>query len=247
MSVFSGLIWGLMAFATMLVTIQYYLPQLKERVRASGSEALAGSAESEPDQDVFSPETGRFHCELFNHRGFAVGMLFLCALLAFWCGSVAGQHSLHSIGLVKMTVAMAVLSCVFITDMELLMVPNLCPIILVVTRGITVICEFIWMREYAPSWLLDSVIALVASLAMLLIMARVTRGGIGMGDVKLFSSLGFLCGIRALCFTLMFAFLICAVVSTGLLVCKKKHLKDALPLGPFIWLGYCVTVLLSIM
>ena len=169
---------------------------------------------------------------------------YLCS--AALCGYSAYQHSVSLTAMLKMTLALCVLSCVFITDLELMIIPNVCSVVLLVARLVTVLIELVVAKNEAWVWLLNSLIALVASLLLLIIMSKVTHGGLGMGDVKLFSSLGFLCGIRAVCFTLMFAFLICALVSTGLLITKKKQLKDSLPLGPFIWLGYGVTVLLSI-
>ncbi len=243
MSFVWSLVWGLAAIAVMSVTMKYYLPRLSERARLTTSEALARS-DGEGSQPDAAPGSGS---RISDKPLYVLLMLVLCGGYSAWCGYVAAEHAVSVIGMLKMMLAMAVLSCVFITDMELMMIPNLCSIILLAGRAVTIVLEFIWLRDEAVAWLLNSVIALVVSLLLLLLMTKVTRGGLGLGDVKLFSSLGFLCGIRAVCFTLMFAFFICAVASTGLLLTQKKKLKDSLPLGPFIWAGYGVTVLLSIM
>lgn len=247
MSIIWSLIWGILALAIMSITIKYYLPVLSKRALVIASEASANSEDSEAKIDVPVEINGKYHSEILNRRALTLVMLFICAGFAVWCGFTAAEHSASAIGMLKMTLGMCVLSCIFITDMELMMIPNLCSLVLLGGRILTIIAEFIWMKDEAMAWLLNSVIALVISLLLLLIMAKLTRGGLGMGDVKLFSSLGFLCGVRAVCFTLMFAFLLCALASTGLLLSRKKQLKDSLPLGPFIWLGYGVTVLLSIM
>lgn len=248
MSIAWSLVWGLLAFATMSVTIKYYLPRLAERIQAIASETPANSCNSDDEQVENVPQIkGKYNSAILNQRVPAIVMLVVCACFAVWCGYTASTHSVTVLSMVKMTLAMAVLSCVYITDIELMTIPNLCSIIMIAGRVITVICEFIWLRDEAAPWLLNSIIAMIASLIVLLIMTKVTRGGLGMGDVKLFSSLGLLCGVRAVCFTLMFAFILCALASTVLLVTKKKHLKDLLPMGPFIWMGYGVTVLLSIM
>ena len=109
-----------------------------------------------------------------------------------------------------------------------------------------ILFELVLDKEEALLWFVDSIIATISILIILIVVARLSHEGLGMGDVKLLSSFGFLCGIRAVCFTLFFAFVLCAIVATGLLIAKKKQLKDSLPLGPFIWLGYGVAVLLSI-
>lgn len=248
MSIVWSLVWGLLVFATMLVTIKYYLPCLTERTQTSASEALAYSCSSDNEQDQIVPESnGRYNSAILNHHIYTIVMLVSCVSFSVWCGYIASVHSVTAVSMVKMTLAMAVLSSTFITDMELMTIPNLCSVIMVVGRVATIIYEFICIKDDAGTWLLNSVIAMIMSLIVLLIMTKVTQGGLGMGDVKLFSSLGFLCGVRAVCFTLMFAFILCALISTILLVTKKKKLKDSLPMGPFIWMGYGVTVLLSVM
>lgn len=247
MSIIWSVIWGILALAIMSITIKYYLPVLSKRAQVMASEASANSEDNEVEIEVPVGFNGNYRSEILNRRTITIIMLLLCAGFSMWCGFTAGEHSASIIGMLKMTLGMCVLSCIFVTDMELMMIPNLCSLVLLGGRILTIVAEFIWMKDEAMAWLLNSLIALVISLLLLLIMAKVTRGGLGMGDVKLFSSLGFLCGVRAVCFTLMFAFLLCALASTGLLLSRKKQLKDSLPLGPFIWLGYGVTVLLSIM
>lgn len=247
MSIIWSLIWGILALAIMSITIKYYLPMLSKRAQVRASEASANSEDNDVKIELPIEQDGKYHSDILNRRVIMLLMLLLCAGFAMWCGFTAAEHSASIVGMLKMTLGMCVLSCIFITDMELMMIPNLCSLVLLGGRILTIIAEFIWMKDEAMPWLLNSVIALVISLLLLVIMAKLTRGGLGIGDVKLFSSLGFLCGVRAVCFTLMFAFLLCALASTGLLLSRKKQLKDPLPLGPFIWLGYGVTVLLSIM
>lgn len=247
MSIIWSIVWGILALAIMYITIKYYLPLLSKQNQVMASEASANPKSTDANDVPVVKQENRFHSRILNNRIYTVVMLVACVGYAVWCGYTASEHSASIIGMLKITLGMCVLSCVFVTDMELMMIPNLCSLVLLGGRAITIICEFIWQKDEAVSWLLNSLIALVLSLILLLIMSKVTRGGLGMGDVKLFSSLGFLCGVRAVCFTLMFAFLLCALTSTGLLLSRKKQLKDSLPLGPFIWLGYGVTVLLSIM
>ena len=247
MSIIWGLVWGILALAIMSITIKYYLPMLSKQSQVKTSEASVNSEDTDATSGHSLKKSGKYNSEILNHRAFTVTMLVLCACFAIWCGYTAVEHSDSVIGMLKMTLGMCVLSCIFVTDMELMMIPNLCSLVLLGGRIIAIVAEFIWTKDEATAWLLNSLIAIVICLLLLLIMAKITRGGLGMGDVKLFSSLGFLCGVRAVCFTLMFAFLLCALASAGLLLSRKKQLKDSLPLGPFIWLGYGVTVLLSIM
>lgn len=246
MSVIWSLLWGIMVFAIMVITTKYYLPNLSKRSEDTASEAPATFCGDVGEKKVGQSTVYFYRSAILRNRYLFFIILAVCSCIAALCGYSAYQHSVSLTAMLKMTLALCVLSCVFITDLELMIIPNVCSVVLLVARLVTVLIELVVAKNEAWVWLLNSLIALVASLLLLIIMSKVTHGGLGMGDVKLFSSLGFLCGIRAVCFTLMFAFLICALVSTGLLITKKKQLKDSLPLGPFIWLGYGVTVLLSI-
>jgi prepilin signal peptidase PulO-like enzyme (type II secretory pathway) len=79
----------------------------------------------------------------------------------------------------------------------------------------------------------------------LLALSRLTRGGLGMGDVKLFGALGFLVGLYATISTLFLALLICVAASFVLLIAKKRGLKDKLPFAPFILAGFTAAMILS--
>jgi possible prepilin peptidase len=46
--------------------------------------------------------------------------------------------------------------------------------------------------------------------------------------------------------SLLFSFLLCALCSLPVLLLKKKNLKDALPLGPFIYFGFGFAAMLSL-
>lgn len=64
------------------------------------------------------------------------------------------------VSMLKMTVAMCVLCCIFITDLEFMIIPNFCSAVLITGRLLTAVYEFIWMREEALAWLLNSLAAL---------------------------------------------------------------------------------------
>lgn len=61
-----------------------------------------------------------------------------------------------------------------------------------------------------------------------------TRGnGIGFGDVKLGAALGLLFSWPDIVLVSMLAFIIGAIISVGLILSRKKTIKDALPFAPF--------------
>lgn len=80
----------------------------------------------------------------------------------------------------------------------------------------------------------DSIGGLLLGGGIFLIIAIVSNGGMGGGDIKLMAMLGFWFGIKEILLVMLLSFIIGAVVSVFLLLCRKKGGKDAIPFGPFI-------------
>ena len=252
MAILWSILWGLITPAVMVLTIQYYLPRLYLRAQKSNSEAPEHSGEKDAELEAANAsekkDLQKYTCEsiLLKNKWVRLGLLVCATVFAVLCGYAAGDFGTSTLGQLKMTITFAVLACVFITDLELFLIPNMCSLVLLGSRVLLILAELIWARDSVVANLIDSAAALGLSLFVLLIMALLTRGGIGMGDVKLFSCIGFMCGFRAVCYTLIMALLACALTSTLCLLTRKKGLKDSLPLGPFILIGFGTSVLLTL-
>ena len=72
----------------------------------------------------------QYRSEILNSRMGIFILLLFCSSFAVWCGYTAAEHSDSMIGMFKMTLGMCVLSCIVITDMELMIIPNLCSLVL---------------------------------------------------------------------------------------------------------------------
>lgn len=93
-----------------------------------------------------------------------------------------------------------------------------------------------------PFNLLNNVLALLTGGGIFLIISLVSRGGMGGGDIKLISVLGFILGLKKILLNILLSFIIGAVFSTFLLLLKKKEKKDVIPFGPFINIAFVVTL-----
>jgi len=73
----------------------------------------------------------------------------------------------------------------------------------------------------------------------------ITKGkGIGLGDLRIGLFMGIVCGNwQYLLVALFFAYVIGALVSLVLMLSKKKKIKSAIPLGPFLVIGTFVAFL----
>lgn len=132
-----------------------------------------------------------------------------------------------------------------IIDLKLRIIPNIIPLTIIAVRLLLLIYEFVH-DEMAIYSLLNSILGGGACLLVLLIADRISKGGIGMGDIKLVSSIGFMCGLFTVISVMVYSMLICAVVAIILVLLKKVTMRDQLPFGPFIYLGFTAMLLLEI-
>ena len=90
---------------------------------------------------------------------------------------------------------------------------------------------------------LQSLAGLLVIGGILYLIAEVSRGGMGGGDIKLAALMGAFLGIRSGIVALFAGFLLGALVGTALLLTKKKGRKDAMPFAPFLSAGAFVAFL----
>lgn len=94
----------------------------------------------------------------------------------------------------------------------------------------------------APFSLFSHLGGLLIGGGVFLLIAVVSNGGMGGGDIKLIGMLGLWLGIRGILMTMFFSFILGAVLSVFLLAAKVKSRKEAIPFGPFIAIAALITI-----
>ncbi|RJX23779.1 MAG: prepilin peptidase [Dethiobacter sp.] len=72
---------------------------------------------------------------------------------------------------------------------------------------------------------------------LLYLIAVISKGGMGGGDIKLAAVMGLYLGLKPVAVALLLAFMLGGLIGLALLVTGKKGRKDAVPFGPFLALG----------
>ena len=104
--------------------------------------------------------------------------------------------------------------------------------------------EFNLCRESVISTLLIRFLGLICCMVLFYVMSRLTRDGMGMGDVKLIAALGWTLGFSTTMTVILFALIFCTIFAVILILEKKKHKSDHLPFGPFVFWGYIFLLML---
>ncbi|CAH2214673.1 prepilin peptidase [Tepidibacter aestuarii] len=106
-----------------------------------------------------------------------------------------------------------------------------------------IILTFILHTLYNFKWnILNGTIGLLIGGGLFLIIALVTNGAMGGGDIKLMGMLGFSLGYKYILLITLLSFIIGAAASLILIFLKIKSRKDFIPFGPFIAMAALVTI-----
>ncbi|MDH4100339.1 MAG: prepilin peptidase [Nitrospirota bacterium] len=93
-----------------------------------------------------------------------------------------------------------------------------------------------------PTGLVDALIGLAAGGGGFYLIAVISRGGMGGGDIKLMAMLGAFLGWKAIIITTLIGSLMGAIVGIFLMAVKGRGRKHAVPFGPFLATGALVAL-----
>ena len=104
---------------------------------------------------------------------------------------------------------------------------------------------------YPWPWLTDSMTMRVAYAALggaigfviFLLIALVSRGGMGWGDVKLAALIGLATGFPMVFVAIIMAAILGGIVAVALMIAKKRGRREMIPFGPFLAVAAMVTLL----
>lgn len=167
---------------------------------------------------------------------FICGISVVCALAVYFSYSPDVELITYS----RKVVVLLVLFAAMIIDSRTRLIPN---VLILITLGMGVIIlllEFIFLRDSFLNSLIMSISGLVCCVVLFYVLSRLTKEGIGMGDVKLISAMGFLLGLFSTLIALLFSLILCTLASIILLFGKKKNKNDRIPFGPFMFFGYII-------
>lgn len=94
-----------------------------------------------------------------------------------------------------------------------------------------------------PVGLRDAVIGMGLGGGLFFLIAVLSHGGMGGGDIKLIAMIGAFLGWQAVLVTIFMGALCGAGVGLVLMLCKLKKRKDPIPFGPFLALGAFVAMI----
>lgn len=149
--------------------------------------------------------------------------------------------------LLRMILPVGVLLVAAIIDLYTKKIPNYLPVTLMGISVSFLIIEFIRYRAEFKDSVLACMCGAVVFFIVLFLISVVTGGGFGLGDVKLITAVTMVCGASLSIYTLTLGLMVCMLVSVALLVTKRGKIKDEIPFGPFIFVGYALSLMFGLL
>lgn len=165
--------------------------------------------------------------------------------LSVVAASFAYPYASGQIAMIKLLVMFAVFAAAAPADVLTHKIPNLLVLTVFLVRVVLFVPEIIAQPSQWQQLVAGSAIRALAVFSLLMMLAVLSRGGFGMGDVKLMTAQTFLCGAYSASYTFFFALVSCAAVMIILILSSQKKRKDVIPLGPFFYIGYVLSLFLG--
>jgi len=167
-------------------------------------------------------------------------------LLSLFALIIVSINTSDRLSIIKMSLAMICIVGSAANDYKEHRIPNIFPLVMALGGIVCLAIGFIIQQNGATAYIVSSLIATIGVALCLALASILTKHGIGLGDIKLLCSLGLIGGVYTICGTLFFGMTACALTAVVLLLTKKKTLKGSVPFGPFIFVGYLISIFCSI-
>ncbi|MBP2635079.1 MAG: Prepilin peptidase [Firmicutes bacterium] len=172
----------------------------------------------------------RFCGEVLPRRYIYIELL--TALIYLWCFFVFGSSLLS----IKAMLLATFLIGITVIDLDYQLILDK---VVIWLAGIGVFINLVT----ASLSLTDIILAVVTGGGVFLLIAVITKGGMGGGDIKFVAALGIWLGLKLTLLTVLLSFFIGGLGSALLLLTRVKKRKDFIPFGPFIAVGAFLSML----
>lgn len=173
--------------------------------------------------------------------------MFLIAALAVIVGLLL-EFYVFSYGIWKVLRYLVLTAALFFIawiDQKSKRIPNQALKILLTVRGILLVFEWLAYPELGLAVLISVVLGALMGGGLFLLAHFISKGGVGMGDVKLFIVIGLYMGSGSIMAAVFLSVMASALYSIVMLLLKKIKLKEEIPFAPFIFIGTVLTMALG--
>lgn len=155
------------------------------------------------------------------------------------------SYQYHILKILRYIFLMDFLVVLGFIDREKTIIPNKILLWMLGIRGLLLIGDCIAFSKYSGEILKSVMGGILVGMGIFLVAYLVSRGNIGMGDVKLAGVIGAYLGSALIWWDIIICLFLCAAYSVVQLLRKKVGMKDSIPLAPFFSVGTILILLMG--
>ncbi|NLX62921.1 MAG: prepilin peptidase [Tissierellia bacterium] len=134
----------------------------------------------------------------------------------------------------------SILIIITFIDVDYQIIPNTLTLLIFI---LDILYKFMNFLIYnLPLNLINHLLGLIVGFILFLLIFILSKGGMGGGDVKLMGVFGFTLGIPRIFLNIFLSFVLGGIISIFLLAFKIKKRKDPIAFGPFLIIGFLVSL-----
>lgn len=134
----------------------------------------------------------------------------------------------------------SVLLVIFFIDIDHMIIPNILVIIILIWDILFKLIDYFLFN--IPLNPINHLGALLFGMVLFLLIFVLSKGGMGGGDIKLIGVFGFILGFPRIFLSIFLSSVLGGIISIFLLILKIKTRKDPIAFGPFLILGFLVSI-----
>lgn len=173
-------------------------------------------------------------------KGYGIPILITAlAGIAFW------RYEYGIMKAIRLLIIVASLYSIAWIDYKKKIIPNEYILLLILIRIGILFAECMMYPEVAGGILFSSLLGAMYGTLIFLSAKLIMRGSIGLGDVKLFGTIGLYIGSSSIFSAMIISLLSAMGYGLAMVAGKRMTMKDTISFGPFIAIGTIITILVG--
>lgn len=156
--------------------------------------------------------------------------------LLFWHSGLSAQLGI-------MAFYACLLTVVFVIDLEHGLILNRVVYPALIVALLLALVPQPWLTRWVvTNGIANAALGGAIGFTIFLLIAIVSRGGMGWGDVKLVALIGLATGFPLVLFAIVLSAIIGTMVAVALMIARRRRFGETLPFGPFLAVGTMITL-----
>jgi leader peptidase (prepilin peptidase)/N-methyltransferase len=169
----------------------------------------------------------------------ATALIF--AFLYWWCVIFNPELGIVAFGVLAFYACLFIV--IFVIDLEQGLILNKVVYPSMVVALLLSLLPQPWLTQWVITGVANAALGGGIGFVLFLLIAIVSRGGMGWGDVKLAALIGLATGFPLVFLAIIMGAILGVIVAVALMIVKKKKFKETIPFGPFLALATMITLL----